>query len=331
MDKIQSKTKYYIKRIPVKAKQVLELFLATDIPLYSANASFFLIITGIPISMILFSLFSLIPYVKIEDITVYINNLFPDLTSIEEILKYISNLAKSLSSTSILSTNILVAISAGSTAFYSFIIGIRKIHNITYRSNFISLRILALISIFFFFIAIILIILFFLLGSMILKLVNSYVPFLYALMSKILSLKYIVAFTMLLVVMLSIYTTSTNHERKIKHNIVGAIIATALWLIVSNLFSFYFSHFSLNASVYGSLSGIVVFLLWLYICMNILYLGAVINEVYIPEEKIVEARNIQITNEFISGNDIETDKELDKIYQRQKIKKHKRPNYKDYN
>ena len=65
--------------------------------------------------------------------------------------------------------------------------------------------------------------------------------------------------------------------------------------------------------------------------MNILYLGAVINEVYIPEEKIVEARNIQITNEFISGNDIETDKELDKIYQRQKIKKHKRPNYKDYN
>lgn len=326
MNRLYKNFKNSIKELPTKVIHIVQLFLATDMPLYSANAAFFLIVSGIPISMILFSLVSLVPYVKFEDFTVYIHNLFPDISYIGSIVEYITTLARSLASTKILSMNILIAIISGSTTFYSFIIGIRKIHNITYRSSFIALRILALVSTIFFFIANIMMIMFFLFGSMILRLANTYAPVLYNFINNLLSFKYVVAFVILLVVMLSIYTTSTNYERRIRHNFLGAFVSTSLWLIVSNLFSIYFSHFSLNANIYGSLSGIVVFLLWVYVCMNILYLGAAINEIFIPEEKIIEERNLKTANAFFIGNDTLADKEIDKLYKKKKIKKFQRPN-----
>ena len=319
-----------IKKLPNKIKNIVDLFLITETPLHAANASFFLIITGIPISMILFSLISLIPNVKIDDLIVHANNLFPNLSYIDRIVKYILAIARSLSSKSILSTNILVAAFAGSTTFYGFIIGIRKIHNVKFRSNYITLRLLALLSLVLFFVTIYVIITLFLLGTAIIEITDMYLPFLNPLINSIFNFKYIVTVNLLLVVLLLIYTTSTNYERKIRHNIIGAALATILWLIVSNLFSFYFSRFSLNVSVYGSISSLVVFLLWLYVCMNILFIGAIINEVLIPEEKIIRDRNLKIAKAFLEGDDATTDKAINDLHKLKKIKIPKRPKI-DYN
>lgn len=57
----------------------------------------------------------------------------------------------------------------------------------------------------------------------------------------------------------------------------GAIIATVLWLIGSGLFSLYMSNFSNYGAAYGSISGIIVLLLWLFLTSFVLLLGAEIN------------------------------------------------------
>jgi len=57
----------------------------------------------------------------------------------------------------------------------------------------------------------------------------------------------------------------------------GAIIATVLWMASSFGFSLYVAFIANYNATYGSLSAVVVFLLWLYLCAYGLLLGALAN------------------------------------------------------
>lgn len=317
--------KKFIKNIPKRLKQTVELYLSSDIPLYSANAAFFLIISSIPTFMLLFSALSLIPYVKVEDFVMHISLMFPNLPYVNSIISSTLRIAKNLATTNIISINIVIALIAGSTAVYSFIIGIRNIHDIKFRSNFLWLRLLSIINMFVFFLSIILMFVAFILGGMIIGYAKKYLPISLEIIEQIFDYKYLVSTIILFLLMMSFYITATNFERKIHHNIVGALAATGLWLLVSNIFSIYFTRFPLNASVYGSLAGIVVVLLWLFICINIIFLGAVINEIIYPEQKIIEERKKHIMRSIKLNRDSEVDEIINKRYNLSHLPKFIRP------
>ena len=58
---------------------------------------------------------------------------------------------------------------------------------------------------------------------------------------------------------------------------VGAVTATVLWVIASAGFSLYVDRFSSYGKTYGSLAGVVVLLLWLWISAYVVLLGAEMN------------------------------------------------------
>lgn len=67
----------------------------------------------------------------------------------------------------------------------------------------------------------------------------------------------------------------------------GALLATILWLIASWGFSYYVSNFGSYGEVYGSISAVVVLMLWLFLTSFIILLGAELNsetENYIRKE-----------------------------------------------
>jgi membrane protein len=57
----------------------------------------------------------------------------------------------------------------------------------------------------------------------------------------------------------------------------GAITATVLWVVASVAFSLYVNNFGSYGKTYGSLAGVVVLLLWLYITALVVLLGAELN------------------------------------------------------
>lgn len=58
---------------------------------------------------------------------------------------------------------------------------------------------------------------------------------------------------------------------------LGAVIATVLWVVLSGLFTFYASAMASYNETYGSLSGLVVLLLWLFITAFMVLIGAEIH------------------------------------------------------
>lgn len=57
----------------------------------------------------------------------------------------------------------------------------------------------------------------------------------------------------------------------------GAILATALWLLASAGFSFYVANFASYNETYGTLGGVIILLMWLYISAYVVLLGAELN------------------------------------------------------
>jgi membrane protein len=83
----------------------------------------------------------------------------------------------------------------------------------------------------------------------------------------------------IVVVMVAVlyYATPNVRQPKFRWVSVGATVAILVWVLASIAFGFYVSNFSSYNKTYGSLAGIVVFLLWLWITNLALLFGAEID------------------------------------------------------
>lgn len=70
------------------------------------------------------------------------------------------------------------------------------------------------------------------------------------------------------------YATPNVQQPKFQWMSVGAFLAIALWVIVSIAFGFYVRSFGTYDKTYGSLGGVIVLLLWLWLTNSALLFGA---------------------------------------------------------
>ena len=83
----------------------------------------------------------------------------------------------------------------------------------------------------------------------------------------------------IVVVMVAVlyYATPNVRQPKFRWVSIGAAVAIVVWVLASIAFGFYVSNFSSYNKTYGSLAGIIVFLLWLWITNLALLFGAEID------------------------------------------------------
>ncbi len=100
----------------------------------------------------------------------------------------------------------------------------------------------------------------------------------------------ILSIVLLAVLFLLMFTFLPNRRMKIKTQIPGAIFASLSWYLFTYIFSFFLNFSSRLSTVYGSLTTLVVIMLWLYVSMYLVFLGAEINhylmapELFSPQE-----------------------------------------------
>ncbi len=98
---------------------------------------------------------------------------------------------------------------------------------------------------------------------------------LWAYMRIIIPLSYMV----LIFALLYKFSPCTNkiNEIPLSSTLPGAIFTTLGWMIISIFFSYYVNNFGRYAITYGSLVGVILLLIWLYISSIIIVLGGEVN------------------------------------------------------
>lgn len=74
-----------------------------------------------------------------------------------------------------------------------------------------------------------------------------------------------------------IYTLSPDKDIKSNEVTSGAIFTTVVWVIATQIYSFYISNFANYSRVYGNLSNIIILMLFVYLLSFIFVLGMALN------------------------------------------------------
>jgi membrane protein len=78
----------------------------------------------------------------------------------------------------------------------------------------------------------------------------------------------------IIVVAVLYYVTPNIRQPRFRWMSVGSLVALLIWALASVAFAFYAANFSKYNATYGSIGGIIIFLLWIWISNNALLFGA---------------------------------------------------------
>ena len=224
---------------------------------YAAQAAYFLIMSFIPFILFLTTLIRYTPlsYNVVRDAIVGFvpGNLQTFVLSIVvEVYKR---------STAIVPLSALMALWASGKGMQAIINGLNTIYHVKETRNWLMNRIYSVFYMLLFVLAIIVTLLVLVLGNRIQMAVQKTIPILGRLMAR----------------MMGARTVLPNRKATFKSQLPGAFIIATAWLIFSYGFSLYFEFFPNFGNMYGSLTALIMVMLWLYVCMNLILYGAEIN------------------------------------------------------
>lgn len=251
-----------------------------DVPGIAAEAAYYLILSIFPFFI---SLLNLIQYTPLRDKGVIEGALeiIPN-----QIADLIINILRELindSSSALLWISILVGVFSASKGIGAIIKGINKSFLVEEDRGLIKNKIYAFVITFLFIFIIIISITGLVFGDIIVN--NLFIRFDIPIeVKKIVDLlKYILIGGILALSFTQLYYVSPNVEKKDKPRLsfafIGGIFATILWIIISNVFSFYINNFAAYSKTYGSLGGIIALIVWLNLTANVIIVGAILTGV----------------------------------------------------
>lgn len=105
-------------------------------------------------------------------------------------------------------------------------------------------------------------------------------------------LKWPTAILFIFIMVKLIYTIAPDQKIKSKYTNKGAIFTTITWIISTFIYSYYVLKFSNYDIFYGSLSNIIVMMMWIYILAYTFVIGIAINaNIYMNNIKKIENNN----------------------------------------
>ena len=155
--------------------------------------------------------------------------------------------------------------------------GLNCVYDCKETRNYIILRIRATFYTVAFIIVIIFLLVLSVFGNTLNLFVTEHYPVMERLVDQIMRIRGIITPVLLFVFTMMIYKFLPNHIVQLRIQLMGAAFSAVGWMIVSWIFSVYLDIFKGFSSMYGSLTTIVLIMLWLYFCMYILLLGGEVN------------------------------------------------------
>ena len=237
---------------------------------YSAQSAFFMTISFIPLIILLLSLLKFLPF-STDVILSGIVSVFPG--GAKELVKSALTESFNKSGAAVISITAVSTLWAASLGVFSVVDGLNKIYASSEPRGFIAGRIMSLFYTIVFLLMLILCLLVFVFGNNIAdKLATGS-----GIAAILVSGRLFIGFVILAALFLTMYIVVPHRKTKIYVQVPGALVCAASWIGFSYLFSYYYTNLSDYSYTYGSLSVMVFFMLWLFVCIYILFFGAEIN------------------------------------------------------
>ena len=213
-----------------------------------------------------------------QDVMAAVTQVFP--TSVEGLISSIVDQVYRQSST-IIPVTIIVALWSAGKGVLAMTSGMNLIYENTETRNYFYLRLRASFYTVIFILAIVLSLSLSVFGNSISIIVYKHVPVLTTIMDFLIRIRTLLTLVVLTLFWDMVYKYLPNRtnlsKTTMKQQLPGAVFTSCGWLLISFIFSVYLDIFSGFSSMYGSLTTIILIMLWLYVCMYVILLGGELN------------------------------------------------------
>ncbi|MEK3686097.1 YihY/virulence factor BrkB family protein [Paenibacillus sp. FSL R10-2736] len=262
-------------------KQLLQKIKADDVQGISAQLTYYLILSLFPF---LIFIMTLIGYanISLEDKIQQLEQVMPAeaVSIIEEILQDVSEGR----SQALLSFGMLATLWAASKGVNAIIKGLNRAYDIDESRAFWKIRGIAFLATLTIGFVVLLSILLLVLGTWLKTQVFLLTDLPYGFQKLWDLLQYAVPLLVMFIVFTLLYWIAPSRRLALREVVPGALFSTLGWIITSVLFSIYVNQFSDFTKTYGSLGGVMILLIWLYISSIIILAGGEINAILLKRK-----------------------------------------------
>ena len=257
-------------------ESVIKKLNKNNIDEHAAGCAYYTILAFIPIIMLILTL---IKYIGLDEnaVSLIFNENIPSNILNDAVMGIVKEVySKSVGTITI--SAIFILWSAGK-GFFALCKGLSSAYEIEERNEFVIFRIRGIIYTIIFILSVILTLFLLVFGNNINQVLQEKFNIFSKLINFLLKSKFLISTIFLTVIFMIMYKFIPKHKVTFKSQIIGAIFAAVACNIISIFYAVYVQVFTGFSVMYGSLTSIVLAMMWVYACMYSILLGASINKV----------------------------------------------------
>lgn len=253
-----------------------------DISAYAASIAFFFFLSIVPM---LIMICTIIPYTPLTE-----ENLVEAVTDV--VPEQVEPLAQSLisdvydKSAGIMSVAVIATIWSAAKGVMALMCGLNAVNGVEEKRNYFVIRMIASLYTVVMLVVVILSLFLNVFGNQLVNLALHRFPPLRNFVSFVMNFRFLVVWVVLTLLFAAIYAYVPDKKLKFREQIPGAAFSAVVWSVFSWGFSIYITYGN-SYGIYGSLSIIIIVLLWMYFCMYIIMIGAYLNRYFSPVNKVL--------------------------------------------
>lgn len=255
----------------MKIRSFTRCFKSAQVTTYASSAAFYIFLSIIPLVVLLFTI---VPYTPLtqEGVLKVLLEILPDSLDnfttgiVAEV--YDKNIA-------ILSASAIVLLWSASKGMQAITLGLNSINGVKETRNFVLMRLEACLYTVILLVLLILSLGLFIFGSFIIDhlVLWMHIDEIYQVL---VDFRFLVEWIFYAIPLMIMYAWVPNKRTKPHTQWLGAAFTGVTWTLFSYAFSLYLTVFP-AFSIYGSLTTVIITLFWLFVAMNLLFMGALIN------------------------------------------------------
>ena len=244
-----------------------------NLSVFASGSAFFIFLSLVPIFIVICTIIPYTPLTK-ENLLILALDIFPDKvdTIVMEIIDDVYE-----RSAGVLSVAVLVTLWSAGKGILAVIRGLNAVNEVVEQRNYFVLRIVSSFYTLIMLIMVLLSMLLLVFGNTLVNMLLVKLPQLEVLVSFLMNFRFLFIWLILTIIFSAFYAYLPDKKLKFREQLPGASFAAAIWSIFSWCFAVYVDYGN-SFNIYGSLSIIVITMMWMYICIYIMFIGAYINK-----------------------------------------------------
>lgn len=259
-----------------KAGKLIRRVSAMNISTHAANACYFIVLSVFPTLVLMLGL---LRYTSLQpgDLMDLAEGFLPEALQ-PYAWKLISGTYENTSKL-VVSISAAAALWSAGRGIYGLVKGLNAIYDVQERRGWLHTRCMCAVYMVLFLLVLMLTLVLHVFGNTIVAFLRSAGDPEFWVWMDLIDLRFFLLIAVQTLLFCAMFMYLPDRDNGFRESLPGALFASVGWMSTSSLFSLYVQHFPSYANIFGSVYIVALVLVWLYVCVNIVFYGAVLNRI----------------------------------------------------